>query len=635
MSPLGDVDLHLFAEGTHGRVYDQLGAHLRAGANGDQAAGVDFAVWAPNAASVHVIGDFEGWGKKPFALAQRPSSGIWEGFIPGLAKGTHYKYRVRSRLSDYQADKADPYGIRSELPPATASVVWDLDYDWRDGDWMQARRGKGALDAAISIYEVHLGSWMRVPEERDRWLSYREIAPKLAAHVRSCGFSHVELMPVAEHPFYPSWGYQVTGFFAPTARYGTPQDFMWFVDHLHQQGIGVILDWTPAHFPTDEHGLIYFDGTHLYEHADPRQGMHPEWGSAIFNYGRGEVRSFLLSNANFWLDRYHIDGLRVDAVASMLYLDYARREGEWVANQYGGNENLEAIDFLRTFNQSVYREHPDTQTIAEESTSWAGVSRPTYTGGLGFGMKWDMGWMHDTLAYFAQDPIGRRYHHHKLTFRSMYFWSENFVLPLSHDEVVHGKGSLVEKMHGDLWRRFANLRLLYAYMWAQPGKKLLFQGGEIGQYAEWAHDRSVDWHLLGESPFHIQLMTQVTELNRLYRGRPALHVHDVGLSGFEWVDANDDDNSVYAFLRKGWKPTDVVLAVFNCTPVPRHDYRVGVPLPGRWREILNTDAETFGGSGMGNMGGVTADAVSCHGRPASLRLTLPPLSALYLEPSGT
>jgi 1,4-alpha-glucan branching enzyme len=630
MTRFGDVDLHLYAEGTHGRVYEQLGAHLGQRGGRD---GVDFAVWAPNAASVHVIGDFEGWGERPPALAARGSSGVWEGFVPGIGEGAHYKYRIVSRQGGYRVDKADPYGFRSELPPATASIVCDLDRKWEDGEWMRARRAKNGLDTPMSIYEVHLGSWMRVPEEGDRWLSYRELAPKLAAHARRCGFTHVELMPVAEHPFYPSWGYQVTGFFAPTARYGTPQDFMWFVEHLHQQGIGVILDWTPAHFPTDEHGLIYFDGTHLYEHADPRLGLHAEWGSAIFNYGRNEVRSFLVSNANFWLDRYHIDGLRVDAVASMLYLDYGRRGGEWIPNQYGGRENLDAIQFMRTFNEAVYRDHPDTQTIAEESTSWPGVSRPTYTGGLGFGLKWDMGWMHDTLSYFATDPIGRRYHHHKLTFRSMYFWSENYVLPLSHDEVVHGKRSLIEKMHGDLWQRFATLRLLYGYMWAQPGKKLLFQGGEIGQYNEWAHDRSVDWHLLGETPFHVQLMTLVTELNRLYAARGALHVHDAGLAGFEWVDANDDDNSVYSFLRKGRDERDVLLAVFNCTPVPRLDYRVGVPVGGVWRELLNTDAVAFGGSGMGNLGEVTAEDHPCHARPSSLRLTLPPLAALYFVPA--
>jgi 1,4-alpha-glucan branching enzyme len=641
MPSLGDVDLHLFAEGTHARAYEGFGAHIVRRAGGNPAGeGVDFAVWAPNAASVHVIGDFEGWGTRPAPLTARGGTGIWEGHVPGIGHGTRYKYRIVSRDRGYQVDKADPYGFYCELPPATASVVWDLGYEWGDRDWMRARRGKNALDAPMSIYEVHLGSWMRVPEEQQRSLGYREIAPKLAAHVVSCGFSHVELLPVAEHPFYPSWGYQVTGFFAPTSRYGTPQDFMWFIDYLHQQGIGVILDWTPAHFPTDEHGLIYFDGTHLYEHADPRKGMHAEWGSAIFNYGRNEVRSFLISNATFWLDRYHIDGLRVDAVASMLYLDYGRRGGEWIPNQYGGNENIEAIDFLRIFNQGVYREHPDTQTIAEESTSWPGVSRPTYTGGLGFGMKWDMGWMHDTLSYFREDPIGRRYHHHKLTFRSMYFWSENYVLPLSHDEVVHGKGSLLGKMHGDAWQQFANLRLLYAYMWAQPGKKLLFQGGEIGQWSEWAHDRSVDWHLLGDSPFHVQLMTFVSELNRLYRTEAALHVHDVGLGGFEWIDANDDDNSVFSFLRKGDAAGDVVIAAFNCTPVPRHDYRIGVPQGAsgpsqitRWQEILNSDAEAFGGSGMGNLGGVTAEPVPWHGRTASVRLTLPPLAAVLLRPA--
>jgi len=628
---LGDVDIHLFAEGTHGRIYEKLGAHP-ATVGGE--AGTVFAVWAPNAATVHVIGDFEGWGRAPAPLAAHGGTGIWEGFIPGVGKGTAYKYRIVSRHDHYQVDKADPYGFRCELPPATASIVWDLDYVWGDAVWMEERRSRNAFDAPISIYEVHLGSWMRVPEQADRFLTYRELGPKLAAHVARCGFTHVELMPVAEHPFYPSWGYQVTGFYAPTSRYGTPQDFMWFVDYLHRHGIGVILDWTPAHFPTDEHGLIYFDGTHLYEHADPRKGMHAEWGSAIFNYGRNEVRSFLISNANFWLDCYHVDGLRVDAVASMLYLDYARRGGDWVPNQYGGRENLEAIHFLRTFNESAYREHPDTQTIAEESTSWPGVSRPTYTGGLGFGMKWDMGWMHDTLAYFAEDPIGRRYHHHRLTFRSMYFWSENYVLPLSHDEVVHGKRAILDKMHGDLWQKFATLRLLYAYMWAQPGKKLLFQGGEIGQWREWAHDRSLDWHLLEESPLHGQLLALIAELNRQYRERPALHDHDVGLEGFQWIDADDSENSVYSFLRVGRGPRDVLLAVFNCTPVPRHGYRVGVPFGGRWLEALNSDARELGGSGVGNLGGVDAEDVRCHDRQASLRLTLPPLAALYFVPAG-
>jgi 1,4-alpha-glucan branching enzyme len=628
---LGDVDIHLFAEGTHGRIYEKLGAHPL---TEDGVAGTRFAVWAPNAASVAVIGDFEGWGQKPVPLALHQGSGIWEGFLPGVGEGATYKYRIDSKHDGYRVDKADPYGTRCELPPATASIVCGLDaHQWRDDAWMKSRRAHNGLATPMSIYEVHLGSWMRVPEDENRWLTYRELAPKLAAHILACGFTHVELLPVAEHPFYPSWGYQVTGFFAPTSRYGTPEDFMWFVDYLHQQGVGVILDWTPAHFPTDEHGLIYFDGTHLYEHADPRQGIHAEWGSAIFNYGRNEVRSFLVSNANFWLDRYHLDGLRVDAVASMLYLDYGRNGGDWIPNQYGGRENLDAIQFMRTFNESTYREHPDTQTIAEESTSWPMVSRPTYTGGLGFGMKWDMGWMHDTLEYFQQDPIGRRYHHHKLTFRSMYFWSENFVLPLSHDEVVHGKRSLIEKMPGDLWQRFANLRALYGMMWAQPGKKLLFQGAEFGQYKEWAHDSSLDWNLLGETAFHTQLMAYVATLNQLYQSVSALHTKDVGIEGFQWVDANDAENSVYSFLRRGSKgPKDVLLAVFNCTPIPRRDYRIGVPFTGRWKELLNSDAEMFGGSGLGNMGGVDGERFPCHGREASVRLTLPPLSATWFVP---
>jgi 1,4-alpha-glucan branching enzyme len=627
---LGDVDVHLFAEGTHGRIYQKMGAHVAAEKG---RAGTRFTVWAPNAAKVSVIGDFEGWGKAPVPLTERAGAGIWEGFLPGVGEGAHYKYRIVSKVAGYQVDKADPYGTRCELPPETASIVCALDrHAWQDEGWMRARRARNGLAAPVSIYEVHLGSWMRVPEQANRWLTYRELAPKLAAHVTACGFTHIELMPVAEHPFYPSWGYQVTGFFAPTSRYGAPEDFMWFVDYLHQQDIGVILDWTPAHFPTDEHGLMYFDGTHLYEHADPRKGIHAEWGSAIFNYGRNEVRSFLISNANFWLDRYHIDGLRVDAVASMLYLDYARQGGDWVPNQYGGRENLEAIQFLRTFNASTYREHPDTQTIAEESTSWPMVSRPTYTGGLGFGMKWDMGWMHDTLEFFKQDPIGRRYHHHKLTFRSVYFWSENFVLPLSHDEVVHGKKSLIEKMPGDLWQRFANLRVLYGMMWAQPGKKLLFQGGEFGQFKEWAHDSSLDWNLLGETAFHTQLMAYVAELNRLYKAQPALHARDVGVEGFEWIDANDAENSVFSFLRKGKGPRDVLLAVFNCTPIPRREYRIGLPFAGKWRELLNSDAEMFGGSGLGNLGVVSGEEFPCHGRTASVRLTLPPLSASYFVP---
>jgi 1,4-alpha-glucan branching enzyme len=628
MPILGPVDIHLLHEGTHGRLYEKLGAHpvVR-----DGTAGVEFAVWAPNAAEVSLIGDFTDWGARPIRLDREPATGIWHGFVAGLKSGAPYKYRVVSGVRDYRVDKADPYAFYAELPPDTASRVWDLAYDWGDAAWMRDRRARNALNAPQSIYEVHLGSWMRVPEEGHRWLTYRELAPRLAAHVKRLGFTHVELLPVMEHPFYASWGYQVTGFYAPTSRYGTPQDLMYLVDHLHQEGIGVILDWTPAHFPTDEHGLIYFDGTHVYEHADPRQGLHAHWGSAIFNYGRHEVRSFLVSNATFWIERYHIDGLRVDAVASMLYLDYGRKDGEWVANAYGGRENIEAIEFLRTMNRAVYREHPDVQTMAEESTSWPLVSRPPEVGGLGFGAKWDMGWMHDTLAYFAFDPIHRRHHHHKLTFRSMYADSENFVLPLSHDEVVHGKGSLLNKMPGDDWQKFANLRLLYAWMWGQPGKKLLFMGGEIAQRAEWNHDTSLDWHLREAGPYHAGIERLIAALNRLYRDKPAMYEGDTH-GGFQWVAADDADHGVYAFLRKrpdGGRP---VLAVYNATPVPRHDYRVGVDHGGRWRELLNTDAAEFGGSGIGNFGGKHTDDVPAHGRSCSLSLSLPPLGALFLEP---
>ena len=628
---LGETDFHLLAEGTHARLYDKLGAHP---ALEDGRAGTRFTVWAPNAEAVDVVGDWNDWRPGQAPLRVIADTGVWQGFVPGVGPGQRYKFHIRSRYGGYTVDKADPFAFATEAPPATASVVAALDHAWGDADWMAARRGRQALDAPMSIYEVHLGSWMRDPAHPDRPLSYRQLAPRLVEHVQRTGFTHVELMPVAEHPFYGSWGYQVTSFYAPSARYGPPQDFMFLVDTLHRHGIGVILDWTPAHFPEDEHGLVYFDGTHLYEHADPRQGRHAEWGSAIFNYGRNEVRSFLVSNATFWLDRYHADGLRVDAVASMLYLDYARQAGDWVANQYGGRENLAAIDFLRTLNLAVYRQHPDVQTIAEESTAWPLVSRPTYVGGLGFGLKWDMGWMHDTLAYFALDPIHRRHHHHRLTFRGLYAASESFVLPLSHDEVVYGKGSLLEKMPGDLWQKFANLRLLYAYMWAQTGKKLLFMGGEFGQRREWNHDRSLDWHLLGESPLHGQLQLLVGELNRLYRSEPALHQLDCDPAGFEWISADDVENSAYAFLRNGRDPAQVVLAIFNNTPVPRFNYRVGVPREGIWAEVLNSDAAAFGGSNHGNIGGVQAAPVPSHGRPFSLNLTLPPLGALFLKPAG-
>jgi 1,4-alpha-glucan branching enzyme len=628
---LGEVDVHLLAEGTHARLYEKLGAHP---VTEGKKQGTRFAVWAPNAESVDVIGDWNGWQSGAAPLRALGSTGVWQAFVPDVGPGERYKFRIRSRHGGYTVDKADPLAFAAERPPGTASLVATLDNEWGDQAWMADRRARNALDAPISTYEVHLGSWMRDPARPDQPLGFRELAPRLAEHVQRTGFTHVEIMPVMEHPFYGSWGYQVTSFFAPSARYGGPQDFMFLVDTLHQNGIGVILDWTPAHFPTDEHGLVFFDGTHLYEHADPRQGVHAEWGSAVFNYGRNEVRSFLLSNAHFWLDRYHVDGLRVDAVSSMLYLDYARKPGEWVPNQFGGNEDLAAIDFLKTVNLSVYRDWPDVQTIAEESTAWPRVSRPTYVGGLGFGLKWDMGWMHDTLAYFSVDPVHRRYHHNKLTFRGLYLGSENYVLPLSHDEVVHGKRSLLEKIPGDDWQKFASLRLIYSYMWAQPGKKLLFMGGEFGQRREWSHDRSLDWHLLTESPAHGQLQLLVGELNRLYRSEPSLHERDADPTGFEWIAADDVENSVYAFLRKGRHPREQIVAVFNCTPLPRFNYRVGVPTEGVWVEILNSDAGSFGGSNYGNVGAVGATPVPSHGRPFSLNLTLPPLAALFLKVSA-
>jgi 1,4-alpha-glucan branching enzyme len=626
-SLLTDDDLYLFNEGSWLRAYEKLGAHL---VQYDEERGVYFAVWAPNARSVSVIGDFNGWTPGRHPLRPRGSSGIWEGFVPGLGAGVLYKYHVQSQYRGYQVQKADPYGFYHETPPRTASVVWSLDYEWGDREWMTTRRTRNALDAPISIYEVHLGSWMRVPEEGDRWLTYRELVPRLAEHVERLGFTHVEFLPVMEHPFYGSWGYQITGYFAPTSRYGTPQDFMYLIDSLHQRGIGVILDWVPSHFPTDEHGLIYFDGTHLYEHADPRKGLHPDWHSAIFNYGRNEVRTFLLSSAMFWLDRYHADGLRVDAVASMLYLDYSRGPGDWIPNEYGGRENLEAIAFLRRLNEEVYRHFPDVQTIAEESTAWPMVSRPTYVGGLGFGMKWDMGWMHDTLSYLSHDPIYRRYHHGQLTFRMLYAFNENFVLPLSHDEVVHGKGSLLAKMPGDDWQKFANLRLLYGYQFTQPGKTLLFMGAEIGQWREWDHEHSLDWHLLADER-HVGLHRWLEDLNRVAREEPALHELDFTPAGFEWIDANDAENSVVTYLRRAKTPGHDLLVACNFTPVPRENYRVGVPEAGFWREILNSDATAYGGSGWGNLGGVEALPIPWHGRPYSLDLTLPPLAILVLK----
>jgi 1,4-alpha-glucan branching enzyme len=627
VSLLTDEDLHLFNEGTHRRLYRRLGAHVLHG----PVEGTSFAVWAPNAESVHVIGDFNGWDRGASPLRPRGSSGIWEGVVEGVGHGAVYKYHVASREAGYRVDKADPFAFHAETPPRTASVVWDVEgFAWTDERWLADRAARRLLSSPMSVYELHVGSWMRVPEEGGRSLTYRELAPRLTEHVRRLGFTHVELMPIMEHPYAPSWGYQSTGYFAPTSRFGTPQDLMGLVDHLHRHGIGVLLDWVPSHFPTDEHGLGYFDGTHLYEHADPRLGFHQDWTSFIFNYGRNEVRSFLLSSASYWLDVFHADGLRVDAVASMLYLDYSREEGQWIPNQYGGNENLEAVRLLRELNTAVYADFPGAEVVAEESTAWPGVSRPADGGGLGFGFKWDMGWMHDTLAYLALEPIHRRYHQGQITFRALYAFSENYVLPLSHDEVVHGKGSLLARMPGDAWQQFANLRLLYGYMWAQPGKKLLFMGGEFGQGAEWKDESSLDWHLL-DVPYHAGVQRWVGDLNAVMAAHGALHERDCVPEGFEWVDASDEAASVISFLRRGHAADEVVLAAFNFTPVARSGYRLGVPLPGRWSEIACSDAADYGGSGVGNAGGVEAGARPAHGRPWSLDLTLPPLGCVYLK----
>src|ERR1700680_1297756 len=627
MGLLTEQDLYLFNQGRHYRAYEKLGSHLT---SIDGQSGANFSVCAPNERAMSLIGSFNGWNKDSHPLYPVGSSDIWEGFIPGITKGTFYKFHIVSRHHGHVVDKADPFGVLHEKPPRTVSLVWDLEYQWSDQDWMQNRQGRNSLHAPISIYEVHLGSWMRVPEEHNRPLTYRETAPRLADYVQRIEFTHVELLPIMEHPFYGSWGYQTTGYFAPTARYGTPQDFMYLVDYLHQHNIAVILDWVPSHFPSDGHGLAFFDGTHLFDHSDSRQGFHPDWKTHIFNYGRTEVRSFLMSSAMFWFDKYHIDGFRVDAVASTLYLDYSRKQNEWIANKFGGRENLEAIDFLRRFNQEAYKEHPEIQTTAEESTSWPMVSRPVYLGGLGFGMKWDMGWMHDTLEYFKQDPIHRKYHHSKLTFRMLYSFQENFVLPLSHDEVVHGKGSLIGKMPGSERDRFANLRLLFAYMYAQPGKKLLFMGCEFGQVREWAHDTSLEWHVL-QYATHSGLQNWVGELNRLYRSEPALHMLDTNPAGFEWVDCNDNFTSTISLLRKSESAKDTVLIVCNFTPIPRLGYRGGVPAGGYWRELLNSDALEYNGTGAGNLGGVNAEEEPVHGRPYSLKLTLPPLAALFMK----
>ena len=623
-SPLSDMDLYLFNEGSHLRLYDKLGAHP---ASHEGQEGTHFAVWAPNAANVSVIGDFNGWNGESHPMTARGVSGIWEAFVPGVGVGETYKYRIVSGASDHVVDKADPFAFHTQVPPETASRVSTLEHEWGDDVWMASRGPRQAQQAPISIYELHLGSWRR-GDDPDALMTYRELADPLIEHVTRLGFTHVEFLPVMEHPFYGSWGYQSTGYFAPSSRYGTPQDLMWLIDRLHQAEIGVILDWVPSHFPTDEFALGYFDGTHLYEHADPRQGFHPDWSSFIFNYSRNEVISFLLSSAMFWLDRYHVDGLRVDAVASMLYLDYSRQDGEWIPNKWGGNENIEAIDFLRRLNTEIYAAFPDVQTFAEESTAWPMVSRPTYVGGLGFGFKWDMGWMNDTLRYMGEEPVNRKYHHDQLTFRSVYAFAENYCLPLSHDEVVHGKGSLITRMPGDDWQKRANLRLLLGYMFTAPGKKLLFMGGEFGQEREWNHNVSLDWHLL-EDEGHAGLMRWVSHIAGLYRGEQALHELDSHPDGFEWLDASDWEQSIIAYLRRG-RGTRDVLVVCNFTPVPRHDYRLGVPYPGFWRELANSDAAEYGGSGEGNLGGIESKPVPSHGRVASLSLTLPPLSMVVL-----
>ena len=631
LSMLTAHDIYLFREGTHGRLYQGMGCHLVGKGGGEGgASGASFAVWAPNAARISVVGEFNGWESTAHPMqARADGSGVWERFVPGVERGQTYKYRVVSAHGASAVDKADPYAFFTEVAPSTASRVWALDYNWKDGAWMKTRTHRNALDAPMSIYELHLGSWRR--GEDNRLPTYRDTALELAGYVRDMGFTHVELMPLTEHPFYGSWGYQTTGYFAPTSRYGAPQDLMHLIEVLHQHDIGVILDWVPSHFPADAHGLAVFDGTHLYEHADPRQGFHPEWNSSIFNYGRNEVRSFLLSSAFFWLDKYHIDGLRVDAVASMLYLDYGRKDGEWIPNRNGGRENLQAIDFLRLLNESVYRDYPDVQVIAEESTSWPMVSRPVSMGGLGFGMKWNMGWMHDTLDYMRQEPIHRRHHHDRLTFSIWYAFFENFVLPLSHDEVVYGKGSLIGKMPGDSWQQFANLRLLFGYMWAHPGKKLLFMGGEFGQRREWTHESGLEWWVstLAE---HAGVQRWVRDLNAVLRTEPALYQLDFDQAGFEWIDAGDAAASVLTFLRKSRDGVAPLLAVCNFTPVVRHNYSVGVPQGGAWRELLNSDAGVYGGSGVGNFGAVEAAPVPAQGRAHALTLTLPPLGCLLLKP---
>jgi 1,4-alpha-glucan branching enzyme len=625
---LTDFDVHLFGEGTHLRIFEKLGAHrIRVGST----TGVHFAVWAPNATRVSVIGDFNGWDGRVHPMRLLTPSGIWELFVPDLPDGEKYKFEIRTR-EGHLLEKSDPFGVAFEIPPQTASVVRDISrYTWGDAAWMESRASNREwLERPMSVYEVHLGSWARVPEEGERYLRYSELVEKLVPYVQEMGFTHVEFLPVMEHPFSGSWGYQVLGFFAPTSRYGSPEEFKALVDAFHRAGIGVILDWVPGHFPKDEHGLARFDGTALFEHADPRQGEHQDWGTLIFNYGRNEVRNFLLSNALFWLEEYHVDGLRVDAVASMLYLDYSRTEGNWIPNRYGGRENLEAIEFLQRLNTLTHGQYPGTITAAEESTAFPGVSRPVHLGGLGFTYKWNMGWMHDMLAYLEQDAVYRRWSHELVTFSMLYAHSENFILPLSHDEVVHGKRALLDKMPGDAWQKYATLRTLLGFMYGHPGKKLLFMGGEFGQWREWNHDRSLDWHLL-EDPAHKALQDYVRTLNAHLRTQPALYELDVDPAGFRWIDCHDHENSVVSFVRTARQSDDFVVWVFNFTPVPRGDYRLGMPAPGYYAELLNSDSALFGGGNLGNSGGVTTDPVAAHGFSQSVRLMVPPLACLMLK----
>jgi 1,4-alpha-glucan branching enzyme len=628
---LTDFDLYLLGEGTHNRAYEKLGAHrVTLGTT----TGVHFAVWAPNADRVSLIGDFNRWDGRVHPMRLLMPNGIWELFVPDLPDGMKYKFEIRTRYGGL-LEKSDPFGFAFEVPPLSASIVRDITgYEWGDADWMETRIAQGCwLNRPMTIYEVHLGSWARYVEENDRFLTYRELAERLVPYVKGMGFTHIELLPVMEHPFSGSWGYQVLGFFAPTSRFGTPEDFKFLIDACHQAGLGVILDWVPGHFPKDGHGLAQFDGTALYEHADPRQGEHRDWGTLIFNYGRNEVRNFLLSNALFWLDEYHVDGLRVDAVASMLYLDYSRQAGEWIPNRYGGRENLEAIAFVQELNRLTHGRHPGSITAAEESTAWPGVTRPTHVGGLGFTYKWNMGWMHDMLSYIEKDPVHRRWEHDLITFSGLYMHTENFILPFSHDEVVYGKRSMLDKMAGDVWRKFANLRALYGYMYAHPGKKLLFMGGEFGQWREWNHDNSLDWHLL-EDPIHAGLQRYVRDLNWHYGAQPALHEVDFKSEGFRWIDCHDNENSVVSIVRYARDPRDFVIALFNFTPVPRERYRVGVPAAGWYSELLNSDAEAYGGGNIGNSGGVPSEPAASHGFDHSISLTLPPLACLLLKRRG-